>query len=135
MYLRYDVRFPSRGKSHAGLMAPWAVAYSGVLLVIFVAGGREGMLRPLPPFNLKGSAFNLNRAEEQQVRRTCGIVPPLRRQTVLLDLAPERHRADLQRLCCLPAITAKALERTRNHRPFLLVQVQAVVRHTLARLL
>ncbi len=63
------------------------------------------------------------------------LLSVLRAETVLLDFSPERHRTDLEGFCGLPAVTAEAFERTRNHRPFLFVEVEAVVRHTLARLL
>jgi hypothetical protein len=41
-------------------MASGDLADSGVFLVIVAAAGREGLLRRVPPFKLKDSAFTLN---------------------------------------------------------------------------
>jgi hypothetical protein len=75
-------------------------------------------------FKMKGPAFNLNGDEGR-----------LRDETVLLHFAPERHGADLERFRRLLPIAAKAFERALNHRSFLFLQVQAVIRHTLPCLL
>src|SRR4029078_12910318 len=59
----------------------------------------------------------------------------LRDQDVLLHLAPQRDRADLQGFCRVASITPKALERTLDCGPLQRLQIEAVAQNTLVRLM
>src|SRR4051812_19820344 len=80
--------------------------------------------------------------ERRRIRMKCSggppsdpITDPLGDEAVLLHLAPERDRADLQGAGRIAAIALKPLQRTLDRRPLQRLQVETVAQRSLTRLL